>query len=44
LLINAYYRWQGPRNYVAINPHSVPAHIFRVRRWLRSEEGFDYFL
>jgi starch synthase (maltosyl-transferring) len=44
LLTNAYYRWDGPRNYIEINPHSAPAHIFRVRRWLRTEQGFDYYM
>ena len=41
LLTNAYYHWDGPRNYVEINPHSTPAHIFCVRRRLRTEQGFD---
>jgi len=44
LLTNAYYRWDGPRNYIEINPHSAPAHIFRVRRWLRTEQDFDYYM
>jgi len=43
LLTNAYYQWNGPRNYVEINPHSAPAHIFRVHRRLRTEQGFDYY-
>jgi len=43
-LTNAYYRWDGPRNYIEINPHSAPAHIFRVRRWLRTEQDFDYYM
>lgn len=43
LLTNAYYQWNGPRNYVEINPHSAPAHIFRVRRRLRTEQDFDYY-
>jgi len=30
LLTNARYSWQGPRNYVSLNPQSVPAHIFRI--------------
>lgn len=37
LLTDAYYTWQGSRNYVRIDPHSVPAHIFLVRRSLRTE-------
>jgi starch synthase (maltosyl-transferring) len=44
LLTNAYYIWQGPRNYVEINPHTVPAHIFAVRRSTRREQDFDYFM
>ncbi|MBX3123822.1 MAG: alpha-1,4-glucan--maltose-1-phosphate maltosyltransferase, partial [Nitrospira sp.] len=44
LLTQAYYVWQGPRNYVQLDPHSVPAQIFAVRRNLRREEDFDYYL
>ncbi len=32
LLTEAYYIWEGPRNYVQLDPHSVPAHIFLIRR------------
>ncbi|MET0514067.1 MAG: alpha-1,4-glucan--maltose-1-phosphate maltosyltransferase [Nitrospiraceae bacterium] len=44
LLTNAYYIWQGSRNYVEINPHTVPAHIFAVHRSTRKEQDFDYFM
>ena len=44
LLTNAYYVWQGPRNYIEIDPHSAPAHIFRIRRRVRTEQDFDYYL
>ena len=44
LLTEAYYPWQGSRNYGQIDPHSVPAHIFVVRRHVRSEQDFDYFM
>jgi starch synthase (maltosyl-transferring) len=44
LLTDTYYLWRGPRNYVEINPHTVPAHIFRVRRRIRTERDFDYYL
>jgi starch synthase (maltosyl-transferring) len=44
LISGARYLWTGPRNYVEINPHSVPAQIFRFRRRLRSEHDFEYFL
>jgi starch synthase (maltosyl-transferring) len=44
LLSEARYLWQGRRNYVELNPSILPAHIFRVRRRVRSERDFDYFL
>lgn len=44
LLSNARFIWNGPRNYVELQPHVVPAHIFRLRRRVRSEQDFDYYL
>jgi len=44
LLTDAHYLWQGRRNYVLVDPQAVPAQIFRLRRRLRSERDFDYFL
>ena len=44
LLTGARYTWHGGRNYVQLNPHVVPAHIFRIRRKVRSERDFEYFL
>ena len=44
LLTNAHYLWQGPRNYIEVDPHSAPAHIFRIRRRIHTERDFDYFL
>lgn len=44
LLSGARYLWNGPRNYVEINPHAMPAQIFRFRRRVRSEHDFEYFL
>jgi starch synthase (maltosyl-transferring) len=43
LLTNAHYLWHGYRNYVELDPHSVPAHIFRLRHGVRSERDFDNF-
>jgi starch synthase (maltosyl-transferring) len=43
LLTGARYIWSGPRNYVELDPHSVPAHIFAIRHKVRSEVDFDYF-
>jgi starch synthase (maltosyl-transferring) len=36
--------WQGERNYVELDPHMMPASIFRVRKRLRREMDFDYFV
>jgi starch synthase (maltosyl-transferring) len=44
LLSDQRHLWRGPRNYVLLNPHSMPAHVFRLRRHVRSEHDFDYFL
>jgi starch synthase (maltosyl-transferring) len=44
LLSGARYLWNGPRNYVEINPHAMPAQIFRFRHRVRSEHDFEYFL
>jgi starch synthase (maltosyl-transferring) len=43
LLTDAHYLWQGTRNYVQLDPQSVPAQIFRLRHRLRREQDFDYF-
>ena len=44
LLTDAKYVWRGPRNYVELNPQRLPAHIFRIRRRVRTENGVDYFV
>ncbi len=44
LLGGGRYLWQGPRNYVELDPRTSPAQIFRVRRRLRTERDFDYFM
>lgn len=38
------YIWEGERNFVEINPQVMPGNIFRVRRKLKRETDFDYFL
>lgn len=43
LLGGGRYLWEGEWNYVELNPHIVPAHIFRVRRRVHTEHDFDYF-
>jgi starch synthase (maltosyl-transferring) len=44
LLSDARYLWHGNRNYVELDPRIVPAHIFRLRRRIRTEHDFDYFM
>lgn len=44
LLSGARYLWQGPRNFVMLDPKVTTAHIFQLRRHLRTERDFDYFL
>jgi starch synthase (maltosyl-transferring) len=43
LLGGGAFQWQGPRNYVELDPHGAMAHVFLVRRQLRREQDFDYF-
>ncbi len=43
LLDGETYVWQGPRNYVELDPGRSPGHLFHIRRRLRSEEDFEYF-
>jgi starch synthase (maltosyl-transferring) len=44
LLTDTRYLWRGPRNYVELNPVFSSAHIFRLRRHVRTEHDFDYFM
>ncbi len=44
LLSDQRYQWRGRRNYVMLDPRRMPAHVFRLRRLLRSERDFDYFI
>lgn len=44
LLSGARYLWHGRRNFVRLDPAGSPAHIFRLRRRVRSERDFDYFV
>ena len=44
LLGEARFLWHGPRNYVELDPRVIPAYIFRLRRRVRTERDFDYYL
>jgi starch synthase (maltosyl-transferring) len=44
LLSEARYLWHGETNYVELDPKGIPAHVFRLRRKIKTEHDFDYFL
>jgi len=44
LLSGARYLWNSDRNFIELNPRVMPAHIFRVRKKIRTEHDFDYFM
>ena len=44
LLTGARFLWHGARNYVELDPQAVPAHILLLRRRMRREQDFDYFM
>ena len=43
LLSGSRYVWNGPRNYIELNPNRVPAHIFRIRGSVQTEQDFESF-
>jgi len=43
LLSGARYLWHGARNYVELDPHASPAHVFRLRRRIGTERDVDHF-
>jgi starch synthase (maltosyl-transferring) len=43
LLSEQRFEWRGGRNYVMLDPRRLPAHVFKLRRHLRTEHDFDYF-
>jgi starch synthase (maltosyl-transferring) len=44
LLGDGRFLWHGSRNFVELNPQTSPAHIFRLRKRVRTESQFEYFL
>ncbi len=44
LLADRRYLWYGPRNYVELRPEVSQAHVFAIRRRVRTEADFDYYL
>jgi starch synthase (maltosyl-transferring) len=44
LLAGVRYVWQGARNYLELDPRGLPVHVLCVRRRVRTERDFDYFV
>ena len=44
MITDARYVWHGPTNFVELDPNRYPAHIFRIRRRVRSGTDGDRFL
>jgi len=44
LLGGARYTWRGARNFVELDPQQMPAHVFELRPYTRTEHDFEYFL
>ncbi len=44
LLTEGRFLWHGERNFVQLDPERSPAHIFQLKRRIRSEREFDYFM
>jgi starch synthase (maltosyl-transferring) len=44
LLSGSRFTWRGARNFVELVPDQIPAHIFEIKRFARSENQFEYFL
>jgi starch synthase (maltosyl-transferring) len=44
LIGEARYLWHGESNFVRLDPAASPAQIFRVRRKVKTERDFDYYL
>jgi len=43
LLSDGRFLWSGARNYFELTPESLPAHVMKVRKWVRTERDFDYY-
>ncbi|OGS14391.1 MAG: hypothetical protein A2234_10535 [Elusimicrobia bacterium RIFOXYA2_FULL_58_8] len=43
LLTGAAYSWSGERNYVELDPGSMPAHVFRLEGHQPRVQAFDYY-
>ena len=44
LLTGAHFLWSGEANFVSLDPKVSGAHVLRLRKKLRTERDFDYFM
>jgi starch synthase (maltosyl-transferring) len=44
LLSGSRFLWQGPRNFVQLAPGEMPGHVLRLKRRVRTERDFDYYM
>jgi starch synthase (maltosyl-transferring) len=44
LLTGAHFLWSGEANFVSLDPKVTGAHVLRLRKKLRTERDFDYFM
>jgi starch synthase (maltosyl-transferring) len=44
LISEARFLWQGETNFVTLDPAACPAHVFRLRKKVKTERDFDYYL
>jgi starch synthase (maltosyl-transferring) len=44
LITDSRFLWNGPRNFVMLDPQRCPAHVVRLRAQHHRENDFDYFL
>ena len=44
LLVDRRYMWNGAHNFLRLDPDLLPGHVFAIRRRVRREQDFDYFL
>ncbi len=44
LLGGGHYIWSGDWNYIELDPRIIPAHIFGIRKRMKRENDFDYYM
>ncbi len=44
LISGSRFLWNGPRNFVSLDPQRCPVHVMQLRARLHRENDFDYFL